>query len=214
MPISDQYQCIFVHIPKCAGTSIEFVLGMHGENTEVGIKPFDSNNYDGGNLFGKIQQHYTVSQIKAVIDCNRFNCYYKFSFTRNPWDRLVSFVAWRGAKWAREEALQNTEFRPFVLDMHKRWKRGESLGRLEPQVSYLTDPNGRLLVDFLGKVECIERDWDTVRASLGQGLPDLPERMRSTHAHYSSYYDNELRDICSEIYAEDVNQFGYTFSEG
>ena len=29
MPISHTHRCIFIHIPKCAGTSVETALGMH-----------------------------------------------------------------------------------------------------------------------------------------------------------------------------------------
>ena len=36
MPISYKHNCIFVHIPKCAGTSIEFALGMHGDPKNIG----------------------------------------------------------------------------------------------------------------------------------------------------------------------------------
>jgi hypothetical protein len=212
MPVSDEYECIYVHIPKCAGTSIEFVLGMHGQETDIGISPFDSNSFEGGNLFGKMQQHYTIQQIIKSIDRHRFDSYYKFAFVRNPWDRLVSYVAWLDGKWAREEALADNEFRPFVLRLFERWERGEPLGPLRPQLDYLTDAQGSLAVDFVGRVENVESDWEEVKGAVGKRLPDLPRRMKSTHAHYSSHYDSELRELCSRIYADDVNTFGYAFT--
>jgi len=37
MPIADKHSCILIHIPKTAGTSMEYVLGMHGDKEMLGI---------------------------------------------------------------------------------------------------------------------------------------------------------------------------------
>jgi hypothetical protein len=40
VPVSHKHNCIFIHIPKTAGTSIEASLGMHGDLNFVGYKPY------------------------------------------------------------------------------------------------------------------------------------------------------------------------------
>ena len=57
----DRLQCIFVHIPKCAGVSIASSLF--------------------GNLGGG---HATLSEYRLVFDCREFNRYFKFAVVRNP----------------------------------------------------------------------------------------------------------------------------------
>ena len=52
MPISSDYNCIFVHIPKTAGTSIEAALGMHGDLKKIGILPNPDQKKDTSLLFG------------------------------------------------------------------------------------------------------------------------------------------------------------------
>ena len=45
------------------------------------------------------------------------------------------------------------------------------------------------------------------------GLPglELPHHNRSQHAHYSSYYDDETRDLVAQHWARDIETFGYRF---
>ncbi len=67
MPISSDYNCIFVHIPKTAGTSIEAALGMHGDIKTIGVLPQTNQKKDTSLLFGDYLQHYTAMQIKECV---------------------------------------------------------------------------------------------------------------------------------------------------
>ncbi|WP_417698442.1 sulfotransferase family 2 domain-containing protein, partial [Psychromonas sp.] len=62
-----KYKCIFIHIPKTAGTSI--LMTLIGKDS---LK--DHSNY------------YDFKRINSV----KFKKYYKFCFVRNPYDRAVS----------------------------------------------------------------------------------------------------------------------------
>ncbi|HSH75802.1 MAG TPA: sulfotransferase family 2 domain-containing protein, partial [Longimicrobiales bacterium] len=63
----DDRRCIFVHIPKCAGFSVARSLF--------------------GNLAGG---HLTVRKYQMIYRRREFSEYFKFTFVRNPWDRVVS----------------------------------------------------------------------------------------------------------------------------
>ena len=79
MPYNKEKQLLFIHIPKCGGTSIEKSLGSFSE-IGVGIKN------------GKAIQHYTLKDYQNnLLFTNNF---IKFSIVRNPYNRAISDFKW------------------------------------------------------------------------------------------------------------------------
>ena len=78
--ISHEHKCIFVHLPKVAGDSIERALTNEGWHTPRGKIPY------------KIQ-HEPSSSLKEIY-AEFWDEYFKFSFVRNPWDLLISTYMW------------------------------------------------------------------------------------------------------------------------
>lgn len=63
----DYYKCIFLHVPKAAGISISKTL------------------------FGNLGPcHITYDWFEQNLGLVTIKAYYKFTFVRNPWDRLYS----------------------------------------------------------------------------------------------------------------------------
>ena len=56
--------------------------------------------------------------------------------------------------------------------------------------------------------ECVE-----VPSALREALEELPPQNTSRHAHYSTYYDDELRAIVREKDAPVFDYFGYEWEE-
>ena len=111
MPVSHPHKTIFVHIPKTAGTSIEAVLGMHGAKKDIGVVPYFNQELDQERLYGRQLQHLTAQAIRAALgNESLFRSYFKFAIVRNPWDRLVSALAWTDQKWVRGEELKDGDF--------------------------------------------------------------------------------------------------------
>ncbi len=149
--------------------------------------------------------------------------YWIFGFVRNPWSRLVSWwsmverfaeladqgVAAAQSRLDRNEFLRTSREYP---DFETFLRRGpEELGRLRtPQLDYLT-ADGRE-VDFLGRTESLKKDLQTVFGHLGLDFPtELPHRNRSPHAHYTTYYSDASRQRVAELFAADIDAFGYEF---
>jgi hypothetical protein len=61
-------------------------------------------------------------------------------------------------------------------------------------------------------VENFLHDVNVVREKLGlEAVEALPRHNKSSHGHYSDYYDDQSRDRVAELYAMDIEAFGYAF---
>jgi chondroitin 4-sulfotransferase 11 len=191
---ADDYRCIFIHIPKAAGTSVALTL------------------------FGQGSRHVPWFEYKKANPW-KFKRYFKFTFVRNPWDRLVSsyFFLRKGgldpqdAKWAEEFLRQFDDFDSFV----RGWVNEENIQtwvHFMPQHYFICDPDGKVMVDFVGRVENMENDFAYVASKLGCSRK-LDKVNTSNQRHYSSYYDEETREIVRRVYARDIELFDYGFEE-
>lgn len=218
MPISHSHRTIFVHIPKTAGTSVEAVLGMHGDKTEIGVVPYFNQELDYEHLYGRQMQHMTAHDIRnALPDKTAFDSYFKFTIVRNPWDRLVSSLAWTDQKWAKGVELTVAEFDAQVRRLHAMFMAAAAAPSpaalpqfLYPQVLFIVDSNSRSLVDYVARYENLQADWDVICAKLGVSV-QLPRRMKSHHRDYRDYYTAETQKLVGDMYAVDVRAFQYEF---
>ena len=81
----------------------------------------------------------------------------------------------------------------------------------DEQLGYLVDYEGKLLVDFVGRFETLDRDYAKICARLGLPATKLPHYRKSAHRDYTHYYDERARDIIAARYRNDIAAFGYEF---
>lgn len=210
MLISDSRRVLFVHVQKTGGHTTDTLL------TEA--LP-DRRSIPG------LQRHPTLGEIldaePALAD------YFVFGFVRNPWARMVSWWSMvqrfkSGAENGREHVAKQLARNPFLTavadypDFATYLERGpvehERLRR--PQWDYLhTGPehDGRA-ADFIGRTESLDADLRTVFEKVGLATPaEVPQMNRSRPGDYHSYYDDATRDRVAELFAADIEAFGYTF---
>jgi hypothetical protein len=202
--ISHHLRLIFVHIQKTAGTSV----------TSAFDHPVDH----------LAEKHFTASELRAVYGDKLWNEYFKFSFVRNPWDRLVSWWCMiEGSRALYERGTPLNNFQTFVLTRAKTFAEFlencdqeivDSDGRkwiYRNQLEYLVDEKGAYLVDFVGRFESLARDFEYVTTKvIGQPL-QIPHTNRSEHRHYTEYYTPALAEKVARRYARDIAEFGYEF---
>jgi hypothetical protein len=209
--ISYDKRCIFIHIPKCGGTSIENVIWPRPEDlTEAnlwwGFVSKYHNKYQTGGL-----QHLLARQVRSEVGWEIFNSFYKFTIVRNPWDRIVSQFAYMQTRPDLMDFIgmqPDTEFKAYLgliqKKQHVQWM---------PQTDFILDQDGTLLVDKIGRLESIEKDSDEVFDILGV----CREQTKNFHANRSErksidhYYDQESVEMVGEIYSSDINYLNYSF---
>lgn len=189
--------CIFVHVPKAAGTSINKAL------------------------YGRTLGHYTAQEIKATFP-TLFEKSFTFSVVRNPWDRVLS--AYHFAKQGRTESMgiykperyKIPEFQSFERFVNE-WLPKQQLAKVDfvfkPQYQFVCDSDGLVIVDFIGKLENIELDINVVSKKVGKDIElgrDNSTKVRR-QGDYRSAYSNKMVDLVQSIYSEDVDRFKYQF---
>ncbi|HEY5237362.1 MAG TPA: sulfotransferase family 2 domain-containing protein, partial [Rhizomicrobium sp.] len=141
--------------------------------------------------------------------------YYKFSFVRNPWDRLVSAFFYLDAGGCnafdaafREEHLARYggDFRAFVLDL----ERHIHSQHFRPQTHWLCDAGGAVLSDFVARYETIDADFAIIAARLDLP-PSLPKLNASSHLPYREHYDRDTREAVARAYRQDIETFAYEY---
>jgi hypothetical protein len=205
--ISHRHQCIFVHIPKTGGTSIDSLLWpdiRKRTTTELwmGFKDKYHNKYQTGGL-----QHLHADQIKSEVGSEIFNGYFKFSIVRNPWDKAVSQFRYMAKRDDLREYLgmkPNDCFKRYLelisKKTHVQW---------EPQVRFVLDDAGNSMVDYIGRFESFTESVGTVMNRIGLDVSKIPHANKSRRSATQDEYDSESREIVGTLYAEDVKAFGY-----
>ena len=80
-----------------------------------------------------------------------------------------------------------------------------------PQTDYVSDGNGKIIVDFIGRFENIDSDFSRLCKELNIPYEKLGKANASKHLHYSYYYTTELIELVGELYFSDCKTFGYRF---
>jgi hypothetical protein len=200
--ISHKHRCIFVHIPKCGGTSIEDAIWPGPRTVKDLWAGYNRNPYQSGGL-----QHLCIEHIrKEVPDC--FNDYWKFAFVRNPWDRVISqYLFTMRHRRDLRDILKLPNNASFELYLHHivqhdnvQWK---------PQRPFIYE-NNRLTVDFVGRFEQFAEDAKSVLTRFGITTP-VPHAKKSERGPYQDYYSLQTKQMVATIYREDIETFGYRF---
>jgi hypothetical protein len=196
MVVSDRLRCIFVHVQKTGGSSIEVALRRH--DPSIPEKPHNA------------RRHLGARDLRELVGHEAWNASFTFGFVRNPWDRLVSWhsmcvQAPAPNAFGRHVQAHFASFEDFVM------KPDATLARTTvPQVDYLAGADGEPIVGFVGRYESLHRDYAEIGRRLGiDGA--LPHANRSAHRGYRDYFSAAMRDTVAARFAPDIERFGYTF---
>lgn len=201
-----------MHIPKCAGVSVEAAL----KHPEDGNKQGD-HGYRKWDEKSKLWvQHATADQIKSIY-CHNYDQYFSFTFVRNPWSKLVSDYFWLSKELNIKDTFKNFTLlannfnTPRLAYPHVNEEgRGD---HLILQTDYILDSNGEEIVNYIGRFETLQQDFDIVCDKIGIPQRQLQHRNKSKHKHYTEYYNEETKQIVAEKYKKDIEYFGYKFEE-
>lgn len=186
-------RAVFVHIPKAAGVSVAVALF--------------------GGLGGG---HRSLRGYEQVLGERRLRRYFKFTFVRNPFERLLSsfhFLQLGGmtmndARWARRFVPEGASFEWFVLEQLQ-LPEVRRFRHFRAQTEFLVDAHGAIGVDFTGRYERLADDFAAICSRLGIRR-ELP-RLNVTEAQPGRdvRWSGAMVDVVRQLYRRDFDLLGY-----
>ena len=228
MIISHTHKYIFIKSTKTAGTSVEAALSKYcnGNDVVTPLGDFAFNRDESGTWVhksmnaGGYQQHDDALTIKKSLPAEIWDSYFKFSITRNPWDRTLSRFFWNH----RDDPTLKPKKRfyhylgiPFdVLGPARK-----AFVRFLKEEEWDTNDRfyiikGELCVDYMIHYESLAHDLNEVCTRVGLPeiqLPHLKSGFRKREHHYTEYYDADTREIVAIKHKNDIQMFGYRFDK-
>ena len=186
---------LFIHIPKAAGVSVHKTL--------FGI---DSPGH-----------HLTASIHKSRFSEKEWDQTFKFTFVRNPYSRLYSaynYLSQGGRRRDLDKEYQcklNTyeSFDAFVINGLEK-AVNEKIQHFTPQFEMITDSNGVLMVDFIGKYETLEIDFRIIQhLSKRKIIRNLKQENFATTPKEHFTFSPQMINIVQKVYQKDFELFGY-----
>ena len=265
--INKEYKFIYQPITKVACKTIktwmlsllkrDLVVNM-GENTfGKSIEMKHMNNNDNFNIhdysvklfraIGESNKENTgikITEYVKILDENNFQFtseiknYFKFTFVRNPWERVVSsymekFRNVHGITYPNAKKINDTIeiipkkyfdrngvilFDGFVDILYRGLKSSKyTKFDIHWMPQYIISDMYVKNYDFVGKLENFESDFDKILETLNIDIKPKYKIGSSSHtfqAHKEFYKNNpELINKVAEIYKEDIKRYNYEFSD-
>ncbi|MBT0608440.1 sulfotransferase family 2 domain-containing protein [Aequorivita echinoideorum] len=214
--ISHKHKCIFIHIPKTAGTSITNHY-FYAKNLDWRVP-----NYDV--LYGWCPkrnihlQHATSRQLLELdlITEEIWKSYYKFTFVRNPYDRAYSDYLWmmtdRNVNGSFFEYLNKRgEFESTLKDNSSKYYRGDHLIN---QTDFF-DFSGIMAMDYIARFEKINLAIRKINKRLNLSEPLTKHFQKNTNRskYYADFYNEESRLWVYNKYKTDLELLKYRFDK-
>jgi hypothetical protein len=200
MVICHNKKCIYIHIPKTAGTSVEQFLRDHGRN---GLE------YHGVRG-GRSMHHFTAFDLKRE-NPSIFNIYYKFSIIRNPYDRLLSEYYWTPIPGIGYKSRQTkADFITYVSKVVNQKLFYDNIFNDHFIPQYLFIYNGKnSLVDQLFRYEDLDWTVDYLKKKLDINI-NFPNLNKSANSIIKSEWTPRQKERIYKIYQRDFIIFNYS----
>jgi hypothetical protein len=217
MPVSYKHKILFIHVPKCAGTSVEFILNTGSEiefyTEKLSLKLLSSlpiNSFTDEEYricASKNKQHYTYKELVKILPESVIKDFKKIAIVRNPYDRFVS--AYHYWVISNKHYKNFEEFTKNTLSIDTFTRNWLYDGHLETQTSYLINEQKNFnSIDNIFKFEELDICFDYLNKITGR-VYKPHARASLNRKPYNEYYTSELKEIVYNFYKDDFINFNY-----
>ncbi len=220
--VSFQKEFIYTKTNKTAGTSVEiffepYCLPPEGYEeshfrpetvTDFGVVGHRGPNMPSETIW---YNHMPAARIRDYLGGEVWNQFFKFCVVRNPFDKLVSMYFFHRSR--EGDPPTDRDFAAIRRDFLIWLKGGPFRGDRD---RYLID--GAVCVDYFIRFEALLEGLAEVCRRLGLERPAselqrFKAQSRQSDRHFSEFYDREAQAIVAEVYAFELERFGYRLLE-
>lgn len=206
MLISTSKKFIFIHNYKVAGTSVRNALKKYeSKYFYVASRVAQQSGLIDYKLFKIFDPHVTASSAKSILPKFIYDKYYKFGFVRNPWGwqfSLYSFMLKNKKHYQHEHIKSLGSFGSYL-----KWRVEYEL---KHQKDFFYSSNGEKMVDHIGKLETITKDFKLISNYIDITGVELPVLNVSTTNDWVKNYNLDTFNIVKNAFKKDIECFDYS----
>ena len=186
--------CIFIHIPKAAGTTI------------------------ANAVIGERAGHFTASEVSDFMGKDKFREMFSFSITRDPFEKLLSafeYIKAGGGEHGgvkHESYFTDSAFRSFDSFVQE-WLVNQDLERtnilFKPQYMFVCDEHKNQIVNHIGKVEDLISLENILSNQLSREIRFLDYNRNTKRMKRSNEVSKETKALIQDLYSIDYSMFKY-----
>ena len=209
--INHDLKAIFIHNHKSGGTYISYMLHKYyGFKNYYLRRPDHDNfclnkkkstkyiNYEN-RIHGVLVYYMTSPDLNKKMNMtpHKWATYYKFAFIRNPYDKLVS-------AWYHINRF-NIPFKNY-FNLINTCNDVEYMHMFLPQIRNIINTTGRIYINYLGKFETLEDDFQIILKNIGikNIIHETDKKLnKRDHKPFYEYYDQEILNKANLILKED-----------
>lgn len=133
--------------------------------------------------------------------------YFPWAFVRNPYTRFISAYVRCYRAFQRNDG-------PWAGDtmsecLHMLEHGGLPIPYFYPQVTFIGDGKGNLLVEFIGRFERLHDDWRQLCDRLGMPVEPLQHKARFDYLCWDELCTDKMVDTVNHVYVDDFEAFDY-----
>lgn len=204
---------LFIHIPKCAGTSIEKMFNYDFDNNMqfehyLKLLPYEH------------PKHLTLTSYANNLNLDFLKKTFKFTIVRNPFDLYVSLYEYsiKSEKVFLNgkntyEYKKNISFKTFLEYHYSVHKDKETKLNHKPTSLHKFIYNDHIDLDYIGKFENLEEEIKRIMVHLNiNNKLEIHNKIHDKKYNtYQEYYNDITKNYIYEMFENDLKKYNYDF---
>jgi len=227
--INHDLKAIYMHIPKVAGNTIKNILEEYYnfktmyfiDDNHSDFSIYENEKISLGTGFTNISKkgmlRYYMSSKKynksLNMDSEKWKSYYKFTFVRNPYDKLISAF-----KFSKQNNMidKNLSLYDFLTKKNNYSSYVYSHAYIQ-QTDHLLNLNNKLDINYIGRFQCLYEDLNQVLFNLG--IKEIKHvklienntiyNKSNIESNYINYYDLSTIMLTNDLFSDDFKNFNF-----